>query len=135
MSVEGKTVSQIGLGLCLLVGVEHGDQLQTVDAAVAKIAGLRVFGDDEGKMNLSVADVAGEVLVISQFTLLGDARKGRRPSFTSAAPPDQAEPLIDQMVTRLREAGIPTAMGVFGSHMEVDLLNDGPVTLVLEFGT
>lgn len=133
VSVDGETVSGIGRGLCLLVGIRRGDDPDQVDAAVAKISGLRVFGDDAGRMNLSVADVGGEILVVSQFTLLGDTRKGRRPSFTMAAPPEEAEPLLDQMVESFRSAGIPTSVGVFGAHMTVELANDGPVTLILEF--
>jgi D-tyrosyl-tRNA(Tyr) deacylase len=99
---------------------------------VDKIVGLRLFGDDAGKMNLSIGDVEGEVLVVSQFTLLGDVRRGRRPSFTGAARPDVAAPLISLMVQRFRAAGIVTAQGVFGASMAVELVNDGPVTLVLE---
>ena len=130
--VKDSVVGKIGPGLCLLVGVEQGDGAAEVDAAVEKISGLRVFGDQEGKMNLSLADVGGQVLVVSQFTLLGDMRKGRRPSFTKAAPPEIASPLIDRMVARLRELGTVTAEGVFGAMMEVELVNDGPVTLILD---
>lgn len=125
-------VAEIGAGLCLLVGIEEGDEDVDVDAAVDKTVGLRVFGDDQAKMNLSLADVGGEVLVVSQFTLLGELRKGRRPSFTKAAAPQVAERLIDRMVSRFGERGIPVAQGVFGARMEVELVNEGPVTLVLE---
>jgi D-tyrosyl-tRNA(Tyr) deacylase len=135
VSVDGSNVSEIGRGLCLLVGIEDGDDARAVDSAVAKISGLRVFSDDAGKMNLSVADVGGEVLVVSQFTLLGDTRRGRRPSFTAAASPKTAQPLLDRMATTFRSAGIPTSEGVFGARMDVELVNDGPVTLLLEFGS
>jgi D-tyrosyl-tRNA(Tyr) deacylase len=131
--VDGSVVSEIDGGLCLLVGIEDGDDADVVDAAVAKISGLRVFSDEIGKMNLSVTDVGGEVLVISQFTLLGDTRRGRRPSFTAAASPETARPLIERMASAFRIGGIPTSEGVFGAGMKVDLVNDGPVTLVLEF--
>jgi D-tyrosyl-tRNA(Tyr) deacylase len=133
VSVDGERVSGIGRGLCLLVGIRSGDNHHQVDAAVTKISGLRVFGDDAGKMNLSVMDVDGEILVVSQFTLLGDTRRGRRPSFTMAAPPEEAQPLLDHMVEGFRAEGIPTSVGVFGAHMTVELANDGPVTLILEF--
>lgn len=125
-------MSSIGPGLCLLVGVARGDDGADVEAAVAKLSTLRVFADQLGKMNLSVEDVGGEVMVISQFTLYGDVRRGRRPSFTEAAPPAQAEPLIDQMIAELRRRGLSVAQGSFGAKMEVALVNDGPVTLTLE---
>lgn len=130
--VDGVPLSSIGPGLCLLVGVARGDDGADVEAAVAKLSTLRVFADQLGKMNLSVEDVGGEVMVISQFTLYGDVRRGRRPSFTEAAPPDQAEPLIDQMIAELRRRGLSVAQGSFGAKMEVALVNDGPVTLTLE---
>lgn len=132
VSVDGELVSSIGPGLVALVGVEHGDGPQEVESVAGKLAGLRIFSDDAGKMNLSVVDVGGEILVVSQFTLLGDIAKGRRPSFTAAAPPDQARPLVDSLVATLSRIGIPTVSGVFGAAMEVELVNDGPVTLVLE---
>lgn len=130
--VDGVPLSSIGPGLCLLVGVARGDDGADVEAAVAKLSTLRVFADELGKMNLSVEDVGGEVMVISQFTLYGDVRRGRRPSFTEAAPPAQAEPLIDQMIAELRRRGLSVAQGSFGAKMEVALVNDGPVTLTLE---
>lgn len=130
--VDGVPLSSIGPGLCLLVGVARGDDGADVEAAVAKLSTLRVFADQLGKMNLSVEDVGGEVMVISQFTLYGDVRRGRRPSFTEAAPPAQAEPLIDQMIAELRRRGLSVAQGSFGAKMEVALVNDGPVTLTLE---
>lgn len=126
---EGSVVANIGRGLVLLVGIEPEDTSEDVRVAVEKIAHLRVFSDELGKMNLSIGDVEGEVVVVSQFTLLGDVRKGRRPSFTGAAPPDLAAPLVDEMVNRFRQLGIETRSGVFGAAMEVDLVNDGPVTL------
>lgn len=128
--VEGSVVSAIGPGLVLLVGVEPEDTIDDVRVVVDKVAGLRVFSDDLGKMNLSIGDVGGEILVVSQFTLLGDIRKGRRPSFTNAADPDRAAPLIDQMVEGFGQVGISTGSGIFGAVMELDLVNDGPVTLV-----
>jgi D-tyrosyl-tRNA(Tyr) deacylase len=132
VSVGGEVVSEIGQGLCLLVGIEPEDSVGDVAAAVDKILGLRVFGDETGKMNLSIGDVDGEILVVSQFTLLGDVRKGRRPSFTRAAPPDHAEPLVLAMAEAFDRVGIETRTGVFGARMSVDMTNDGPVTLVLE---
>lgn len=130
VSVDGSLVSAIGNGLLLLVGIENGDTDEDVSVAVDKISGLRVFPDEVGKMNLSIGDVDGEILIVSQFTLLGDIRRGRRPSFTGAAAPDLAAPLIDQMTKDLTNIGIRTSSGVFGAAMEVELVNDGPVTLV-----
>lgn len=132
MTVDGRMVGDIGKGLCLLVGIAPGDTRSDVEAAVDKIAGLRVFPDADGKMNRSVLEAGGAVLVISQFTLLGDARKGRRPSFKGAAPPEKAAGLIARMVDEFRERGAQTSEGAFGAHMLVDLVNDGPVTLILE---
>lgn len=132
VSLDDQVVSSIGGGLCLLVGVEPGDGADEVTAAVDKISGLRVFSDEAGKMNLSIGDVGGEILVVSQFTLLGDVRKGRRPSFVGAAPPEHAEPLVATMAEGFEEIGIKTRTGVFGAMMAVDLVNDGPVTLVLD---
>ncbi|HJQ75912.1 MAG TPA: D-aminoacyl-tRNA deacylase [Acidimicrobiia bacterium] len=133
VSVDDEQVAVIGRGLLLLVGVAVGDGGTEVGAAVDKIAGLRVFPDHDGRMNLSVQDVAGEILVVSQFTLLGDARKGRRPSYGAAAAPDVAAPLVASMATGFRDRGIATSEGVFGARMDVDLVNDGPVTLILDF--
>jgi D-aminoacyl-tRNA deacylase len=133
VAVDGEVVSRIGRGLLLLVGIARGDTSEEIGAAVAKITALRVFGDDAGQMNRSVADVQGEILVVSQFTLLGDARRGRRPSFSDAAPPEVAKPLVDLMVGGFEGQGIPTGTGVFGARMEVGLINEGPVTLTLEF--
>lgn len=130
--VDDRVVGEIGPGLCLLVGVGHDDSRADVDVMAAKIAGLRVFSDAEGKMNLNVGDVGGAALVVSQFTLLGDVRKGRRPSFTAAGEPSHAEPLVDYFAESLRREGVPVSTGVFGAKMGVDLTNDGPVTLVVE---
>lgn len=130
--VEGEPRSRIGPGLCLLVGITGEDGSSDVEAAVAKISTLRVFPDEAGKMNRSVEDVNGEVMVVSQFTLYGDVRRGRRPSFVAAAPPEHAAPLIDLMVAGFRRRGLSTAEGSFGARMEVELINDGPVTFSLE---
>jgi D-tyrosyl-tRNA(Tyr) deacylase len=132
VSVGGEQVSAIGPGLCLLVGVAEGDGPADAVVMARKIAGLRIFADDEGKMNRSVTEVGGEVLVVSQFTLLADARRGRRPSFTRAAVPELAAELIDEMVRELQASGVRASQGAFGERMEVSLVNDGPVTLVLE---
>ena len=133
VTVEGEVVGSIGPGLLLLVGVEPDDGEGDVDAAVSKLTGLRIFADDEGKMNRSVVDTSGDVLVVSQFTLLGDTRKGRRPSFIGAAHPSVAEPLIEYMAKEFDSAGVTVETGRFGAMMDVNLVNDGPVTLVLEF--
>lgn len=133
VTVGGETISEIGPGLLLLVGVATGDTREAADWLARKVAGLRVFADEDDKMNLSVAQTGGAVLAVSQFTLLGDARKGNRPSFVEAAPPEEAEPLFDYLCERLREAGVPEVKaGSFGAMMDVELVNDGPVTLVLE---
>ena len=132
VEVAGEVVGRIDAGLMVLVGVAPGDSVADAHALAAKLAGLRIFRDDEDKMNRSVADVGGGVLVISQFTLYGNARKGRRPSFIEAAPPETAEPLVDEVVAALASEGIPTATGRFGADIAVSLTNDGPVTLVLE---
>jgi len=130
--VAGVVKGRIGRGFCLLVGFTHDDGAEQVAWMADKVRGLRLFGDAEGKMNLALGDVAGAVLVVSQFTLYGDARKGRRPSFIDAAPPDAAEALYRQFVARLRDDGVGVETGEFGAMMEVDLVNDGPVTLWLE---
>lgn len=132
VTVTGELVGSIGLGLCVLVGVTHGDGPVQATTMARKLAELRVFPDDEGRMNRSVADVGGGLLVISQFTLYGDTRKGRRPSFVAAAPGYEAEPLVDAVVEALRGRGLDTATGRFGADMAVELVNDGPVTLLLE---
>jgi len=130
--VESVTVGAIGRGYLVFLGVTHADGRAEADWMSRKIAGLRLFEDDAGKMNLGLANVDGAVLVVSQFTLYGDARRGRRPSFTDAARPEQAEPLIDYFVERLREEGIRVQTGQFRAMMEVELVNDGPVTLWLD---
>jgi D-aminoacyl-tRNA deacylase len=132
VTVDGRTAGAIGRGFVALVGVTHGDGRPEADWLAGKVAGLRLFEDGAGKMNLSLADVGGAVLIVSQFTLYGDARKGRRPSFTAAALPPQAEPLIDYFAHQLRQYDLPVATGVFGAHMLVEIHNDGPVTLLLE---
>jgi D-tyrosyl-tRNA(Tyr) deacylase len=132
VAVDGQVVGAIGPGLMILVGVTHTDGHDEADWLARKIAGLRIFEDREGRLNLSVIDVEGEALVVSQFTLFADSRKGRRPSFVDAARPKVAEPLVERFAETLREHGIPTEMGVFGAHMLVEIHNDGPVTLILE---
>jgi D-aminoacyl-tRNA deacylase len=132
VTVEGQTISTMGKGLLILLGVGHGDEEEQAKFLAEKIANLRVFEDEQGKTNLSVQDVKGEVLVVSQFTLYADTRKGRRPSFTDAALPGVAEPLVDRFVDLLRGHSIPTQTGKFGAHMEVEIHNDGPVTIWLE---
>lgn len=133
VTVGGVRISGIGAGLLLLVGVAEGDGEDEADWLAEKVAGLRVFNDAEGKMNLGVRDVGGGVLAVSQFTLLADTRKGKRPSFVRAAPPERAESLFDYFCERLRAADIaPVETGRFGAMMEVALVNDGPVTIVLE---
>jgi D-tyrosyl-tRNA(Tyr) deacylase len=132
VTVEGQTVSKIGKGLLILLGVGHGDGEEQAAFLAEKIAHLRIFEDAQGKTNLSALDVNGEAIVVSQFTLYADARKGRRPSFTDAALPDIAEPLVARFVEALRAHGVPTQTGVFGAHMEVEIHNDGPVTIWLE---
>jgi len=132
VTVNGRVVGQIGRGFVVLLGMTHADGPAQADWLANKVAGLRVFEDADGKMNASLTDVDGALLVISQFTLYGDARKGRRPSFTAAARPEQAEPLVDYFILRLREHGFSVATGVFGANMDVEIHNDGPVTLMLE---
>ena len=133
VTVAGEKVSGIGPGLLLLVGVADGDGEAEAGWLANKVAGLRVVSDEEGKMNRSVVESGGEILAVSQFTLLGDARKGRRPSFVGAAPPDVAEPLFDLFCEKLRVAGVRAVeTGRFGATMDVALVNDGPVTIVLE---
>lgn len=132
VTVDGRVTGRIGRGFVVLLGITHTDGRAEADWVAAKIAGLRVFDDDGGKMNRSLADVDGQLLVVSQFTLYGDARKGRRPSFTDAAAPELAEPLIDYFVETLRDAGFTVATGVFGAHMDVEIHNEGPITMLIE---
>jgi D-tyrosyl-tRNA(Tyr) deacylase len=130
--VEGRTTGSIGAGFLLLVGFTHTDTAAPLAWMADKISGLRLFGDAAGKMNLGLSDVGGAVLVVSQFTLYGDADKGRRPSFIDAARPEVAAPLYGQFIALLRERGLPVETGEFGAMMDVELVNDGPVTLWLE---
>lgn len=132
VKVKNETVGKIGQGFMLLVGVTHDDDEQDADYLVEKVANLRVFEDDDDKMNLSLLDVGGEVLSISQFTLYGDCRKGRRPNFMAAAKPDHAQPLYDYFNQKLRDKGISVQTGEFGAMMDVAFTNVGPVTLILE---
>lgn len=132
VKVNGRIVGQIDRGFVVLVGVTHSDTTAEADWLAEKVAGLRVFEDEQEKMNLSLLDVGGGVLVVSQFTLYGDARKGKRPSFSDAARPETAEPLVDHFVAQLRGRGLMVATGVFGAMMQVEIHNDGPVTLMLE---
>lgn len=132
VSVDGDRIAQIGNGLLLLVGVAAGDQAQETETVARKIIDLRIFEDAEGKMNRSLRETGGAVLAVSQFTLYGDVRKGRRPSFVEAAPPEQAEPVFDALVNALRREGMEVQTGRFGAKMAVCLENCGPVTLIVE---
>ena len=132
VSVDGRTVSEIGPGLVILLGVGHDDTKDTARILAEKAAYLRIFEDEQGKMNLSVRDVGGAAIVVSQFTLYADTRRGRRPSFTDAALPDHARPLVDHFAELLQGHGIPTQTGEFGASMLVEIDNDGPVTILLE---
>jgi D-aminoacyl-tRNA deacylase len=132
VTVDGAVVGRIGTGLLALVGVAEGDTATDIDYTASKIRDLRVFGDEHGRMNRSVVDIGGQVLVVSQFTLLGDVRKGRRPGFDAAAPPEIAKARYEDLVGRLRDAGLAVETGVFQAHMQVDLVNDGPVTILLD---
>lgn len=132
--VDGETVAAIGPGLCVLLGVARNDGEQDADRLAGRIARLRIFENDEGRFDRSLLDVAGEALVVSQFTLIADTAKGNRPSFTDAAPPEHAEPLYERFCAALRDLGVPVQTGVFGARMEISLANDGPVTIVLDAG-
>lgn len=132
VSIRGAVVGEIGCGFVLLVGFTHDDTAADVEWMAARVVGLRLFGDDEGRMNRALDDVGGALLVVSQFTVYGDARKGRRPSFTAAARAETAIPLYEHFVAALRATGIRVASGEFGADMQVALVNDGPVTLVLD---
>ncbi len=130
--VAGHAIAEIGTGFVILVGIGHGDGEAQARVLAEKVANLRIFEDDQGKMNLSLLDIGGQAIVVSQFTLYADARRGRRPSFTDAALPEIAQPLVDRFAQMLLELGIPTQTGEFGAHMQVEILNDGPVTIILE---
>lgn len=132
VSVDGQTISEIGKGLLILLGVGHADGEEQAAFLAEKVANLRIFEDEQGKTNLSILDVKGEAIVVSQFTLYADVRKGRRPSFTDAALPEVAGPLVDRFAELLRGHGVPTQTGRFGAHMLVEIHNDGPVTIWLE---
>jgi D-tyrosyl-tRNA(Tyr) deacylase len=135
VTVDGWVIGSIERGFLVLVGVTHGDTRAEADWLARKIAGLRLFEDEAGKMNLGLTDIDGSVLVVSQFTLYGDASKGRRPSFIDAARPEQAIPLYEAFIAALRDRGLRVATGEFGADMQVTIHNDGPVTLILEHGT
>ena len=132
VTTEGKVVGEIGTGLCILVGVAPADTEREVSWMAEKIAGLRIFGDDAGKMNRSLVEIGGSALAVSQFTLYADCRKGRRPSFTGAAGPELGEALYEWFVQKLRDMGIVVETGVFGAEMTVEIVNEGPVTIVLD---
>ena len=132
VTVEGEVVASIGKGLLILLGAGPDDTIAKTEELAEKTAHLRIFSDAEDKMNLSLLDVGGEAIVVSQFTLYADTSRGRRPSFIGAAKPDLAEPLVGVFANKLRKLGIKTDQGVFGAHMEVELCNDGPVTILLE---
>lgn len=132
VTVDGERLSQISQGLLVLLGVGEDDDEKDVEYMVNKVVGLRIFQDANDKMNLSVTDIEGELLVVSQFTLYGDVRKGKRPSFSSAAKPDLGEDLYEKFVQKTRELGIKTETGSFGADMDVELLNQGPVTILLD---
>lgn len=134
VKVEGRPVGEINHGLVVLLGVGRGDNVSDAGYLAEKIANLRIFEDAEGKMNLSVLDIAGSVLAISQFTLYGDCRKGRRPGFSEAAAPEEANMLYDKFVKELQDKGLKVATGCFGEHMVVEIINDGPVTLLVDSG-
>lgn len=132
VTTEGRVTGEIGAGLVILLGVGNNDESRSVELLVNKIANLRIFSDSDGKFNLSALETKAEVLVVSQFTLFADSRKGRRPSFTDAARPEKAVPLCDEFIERLRAAGLKVETGVFGANMLVEILNDGPVTIWLD---
>ena len=132
VTVDGEVKGSIGAGFMVLIGVETGDTEKDAVYIADKITGLRIFEDDEDKLNLSIEDIGGEILAVSQFTLLADARKGRRPGFTKAARPEEANPLYQAVISRIREKGIHVEEGVFQTHMVVNIENDGPVTILLD---
>ncbi len=125
--------AEIGQGLVILLGIEKGDDQEKADCLAKKISNMRIFEDKEGKMNLSLIDIGGEAIVVSQFTLMANTRKGNRPSFTHAAPPDTASPLVDYFIQKMKSYGVNTQSGEFAAHMLVEIHNDGPVTILLDF--
>jgi len=132
VSIDGKVVAEIGPGLLVLLAAARGDGPEQIRWLAEKVTGLRIFSDDAGKMNLSLKQVEGEMLIVSQFTLYGDCRKGKRPSFTGSAPPEEAEKLYEDFIEAVRGHGVLTRHGVFGAMMDVELVNDGPVTLIVD---
>lgn len=132
VKVDGKIVGEIGKGLMLLVGIDENDEKTDADWLVQKVLNLRIFGDEDDKLNLSVKDISGEILCISQFTLIADYKKGNRPSFIKAAKPDKAVPLFDYFKEEIAKSGLRTESGIFGADMKVSLINDGPVTIVMD---
>ncbi|SHJ87450.1 D-aminoacyl-tRNA deacylase [Tepidibacter formicigenes] len=132
VTVDENVVGNVQKGLMVLLGVTHDDDIKDVEYMVEKIVNLRIFEDENDKMNLSLLDIKGELLVVSQFTLYGDCRKGRRPNFTEAAKPDKAIPLYEEFINKAKEHGIKVEKGQFGAHMAVDIVNDGPVTILLD---
>jgi D-tyrosyl-tRNA(Tyr) deacylase len=132
VTIDGMEVGRIGPGLCVLVGVAAGDTEKDIDYLVSKITGLRIFADDTGKFNLSLLDIKGELLLVSQFTLLADTRHGRRPGFTDAASPEQAERLFNLFVEKAKATGLKVETGRFQAYMQVNIVNDGPVTIILD---
>ena len=132
VTVDGETVGEVGAGLCVLLGVAREDGAEAAERLAGKVARLRIFEDDAGRFDRSLLDVGGAALVVSQFTLIADTRKGNRPSFVDAAPPEQAEPLYERFCATLRAVGVDVGTGVFGARMAVELVNDGPVTIVLD---
>ena len=133
VTVDGEIVAEIGQGLVILLGIAPEDTMAIAEQLADKVAHLRIFEDEAEKMNLSVLDVAGAAIVVSQFTLYAEINRGRRPSFMGSAKPDLAEPLVEAFGQMLTDRGVPTQMGVFGAHMKVSLVNDGPVTIIMEF--
>lgn len=131
VKIEGKLYSSIGKGIMVLVGIEKGDNSEIIEKFAKKVVNLRIFPDENGKMNLSLTDIQGEMLIVSQFTLCGDCKKGTRPSFDNSAPPEMAKTLYEKFILHIQEYGIKTSTGVFGAMMDVELINDGPVTFML----